>query len=132
MQIFKARWRHVLALVALSGALGFAVPVEGQPRRVIRITAERFTFTPSEIRLERGEEVELRLKSDDTSHGFRIIGTGVNVTIPKRGRDELSVTFRPAEAGRYTFECSRMCGAGHHFMRGVLVVREPGGQPAGR
>ena len=29
--------------------------------------------------------------------------------------------------GRYVFECSRMCGAGHGFMRGTLIVRERGG-----
>jgi cytochrome c oxidase subunit 2 len=97
--------------------------VHSQARRVIHITAERFAFTPSQIVVAVDEEVELRLKSDDTSHGFRIAGTSVNVAIPKRGRDELSVVFRPTAPGRYTFECTRMCGAGHGFMRGVLVVR---------
>jgi len=48
----------------------------------------------------------------------------INVTIPKRGRHEVAVVFRPTEPGRYTFECTRMCGAGHNFMRGVLVVRQ--------
>ena len=32
-----------------------------------------------------------------------------------------TVTFT-AKAGRYTFECSRLCGAGHEFMRGVIVA----------
>lgn len=93
-------------------------------RRVIRVSAERFAFTPSEIVVDPGEEVELRIKSDDTAHGFRIAGTGVNVVIPKRGRGEITVPFRAPEPGRYTFECTRMCGAGHNFMRGELVVRE--------
>ena len=105
-----------------------AEPARSQQRRVIRISAERFSFTPSEIVLEPGEEVEFRLKSDDTSHGFRVVGQGVNVAIPKRGRDEITVNFKAPEPGRYTFECSRMCGAGHNFMRGVLVVRERAGQ----
>jgi heme/copper-type cytochrome/quinol oxidase subunit 2 len=34
------------------------------------------------------------------------------------------VTFTPPKAGRYTFECSHTCGAGHAFMRGVIVVVE--------
>jgi cytochrome c oxidase subunit II len=97
-------------------------------RRIIRVSAERFAFTPSEIVVEPGEEVELRIKSDDTAHGFRIAGTGVNVVIPKRGRAEISVPFRAPEPGRYTFECTRMCGAGHNFMRGELVVRERAGK----
>lgn len=123
MRVNTMRWRPALTLTCLAFALAVATPLESQTRRVIRITAERFAFTPSEVVLAPGEEVELRLKSDDTAHGFRIVGTGINVTIPKRGRGELSVMFRQAEPGRYTFECSRMCGAGHNFMRGVLVVR---------
>jgi cytochrome c oxidase subunit 2 len=108
----------------LSGA-----DTRSQPqRRIIRVSAERFTFTPSEIVVEPGEEVELRIKSDDTAHGFRIAGTSVSVVIPKRGRGEISVPFRAPEPGRYTFECTRMCGAGHNFMRGELVVRRGAGK----
>lgn len=94
-------------------------------RRVVRVSAERFAFTPSQIVVDAGEEVELRVSSDDTAHGFRIAGTSVNVVIPKRGRGEIAVPFRAPEPGRYLFECTRMCGAGHHFMRGELVVRDP-------
>jgi cytochrome c oxidase subunit II len=94
-------------------------------RRVVRISAERFAFTPSRIVVDAGEEIEMRVSSDDTAHGFRIAGTTVNVVIPKRGRGEVSVTFRAPEPGRYLFECTRMCGAGHHFMRGELLVRDP-------
>jgi cytochrome c oxidase subunit II len=94
-------------------------------RRVVRVSAERFAFTPSQIVVSAGEEIEMRVSSDDTAHGFRIAGTSVNVVIPKRGRGEVSVTFRAPEPGRYVFECTRMCGAGHHFMRGELLVRDP-------
>ena len=94
-------------------------------RRVVRVSAERFAFTPSRIVVDAGEEIEMRVSSDDTAHGFRITGTSVNVVIPKRGRGEVSVTFRAPEPGRYVFECTRMCGAGHHFMRGELLVRNP-------
>ena len=118
-----------LAALALSVASG---PVFSQERRVIHVSAERFAFTPSEIVVEAGEEVELRLKSDDTAHGFRIAGTGVNVVIRKRGRQEVVVPFRAPGPGRYTFECTRMCGAGHNFMRGVLVVRERAAKAPGR
>ena len=100
-----------------------------QTRRGITVVAERFSFTPSEITIDAGETIDLHLKSDDTAHGFRIAGV-VNVTVPKRGHEQLVVTIGPLAAGRYPFECSRVCGAGHNFMRGVLVVREKasGGQ----
>ena len=93
-------------------------------RRVVRVSAERFAFTPSRIVVDAGEEIEMRVSSDDTAHGFRIAGTSVNVVIPKRGRGEVSVSFRAPEPGRYVFECTRMCGAGHNFMRGELIVRD--------
>ena len=90
---------------------------------MIRITAERFAFTPSEIKLQVGDVVELRLRSDDTIHGFRMLGTDTNLAIPKRGGGEVSLVFTADTPGRYTFECNRMCGAGHDFMRGVIIVR---------
>jgi cytochrome c oxidase subunit 2 len=93
----------------------------GQDARVIEIAAERFTFTPSEIRVKAGTRLEIRLQSDDTAHGFHIIGTDVDVELPKRGRGVATVNFVP-QAGRYTFECSRVCGAGHEFMRGVIIA----------
>jgi cytochrome c oxidase subunit 2 len=106
-----------LAIAAIAGA-------RQDGPRVVRITAERFDFSPSEIALRVGEDVEFHITSDDTSHGFHIVDTPVSAVIPKRGQGEAIVRFRPERAGRYTFECSRMCGAGHDFMRGVLRVRE--------
>lgn len=111
-----------LLVVLVIGAPG-AAPTQGQTPRVVEITAERFEFWPSEIRLAEGEEVELRLRSDDTMHGFRIVGDGTNVLIPKRGKGYAVARFTGNRPGRYTFECNRMCGAGHNFMRGVIVVR---------
>ena len=93
-------------------------------KQVIEITAERFSFSPSEIRVTTGTTYEIRLRSDDTAHGFRIIGTDVDIELPKRGQGVASVSYTPAAAGRYTFECSRVCGAGHSFMRGVIVVSD--------
>ena len=102
---------------------GAARAAQSQGPRVIEISAERFEFWPSEVTVAEGEEVELRLRSDDTIHGFRIIGTGTNLAIPKRGKGLATARFMGAVPGRYTFECNRMCGAGHNFMRGVLIVR---------
>lgn len=115
-----ARW---MLLAVLSTALSGGA-FEAQERRIIRVSAERFAFTPSRIEIDAGEEVELRIKSDDTSHGFRIIGLDTDVRVPKRGKGEVIVTLRVEKPGRYAFECNRMCGAGHNFMRGELVVRE--------
>ncbi len=113
----------VIALTAVLGAVltGRAHQTD-QPPQVVEITAERFSFTPSEIRVKVGTPIEFRVRSDDTNHGFRILGTAVNARVPKRGKGVVTVTFQPSSAGRYTFECSKLCGAGHEFMRGILIV----------
>jgi cytochrome c oxidase subunit 2 len=115
-----------LLRVAAIGALmiASAAASEQAERRVIKVNAERFAFTPSRIELIAGEEVELRLRSDDTSHGFKITGLDTNVAIPKRGKGDIAVTLKIDKPGTYRFECNRMCGAGHDFMRGEIVVRE--------
>jgi cytochrome c oxidase subunit 2 len=110
----------VLVSVVLRAA-GQTSPTE----RVVDVAAERFSFNPSEVRTTVGTTLRIRLTSDDTTHGFRIVGTNVNIVIPKRNRGTVVATFRPEKAGRYTFECSRLCGAGHSFMRGTIVVTEP-------
>ena len=124
------RWHRttVFLWAALACAGSYVVafsgdrPAQAGTSRVVRITAERFSFTPSEVKVPQGTTIEFHLKSDDTAHGFRIIGQAIDRTIPKRGRGETTVTFTPPEPGRYIFECSRMCGAGHSFMRGVIRV----------
>ena len=90
--------------------------------KVVEISAERFSFTPSEIKTTVGTRLEIRVTSDDTTRCFRIVGADINVEVPKRGKGIATVVFTPTAAGRYTFECSHTCGAGHSFMRGVIVV----------
>jgi cytochrome c oxidase subunit II len=96
---------------------------QAQPApRKVTVEAERFSFTPSRIKVAVGEEIEIHLRSADTSHGFEVEGADINVAIPKRGRGEVVVTFKGEKPGRFKFECNRMCGAGHHFMQGEIVV----------
>ena len=122
--------RTALSLVSIVALAVVAVVYaqEAQPplpaEQTVDVLAERFSFTPSEIKTTVGTTLQIRLESDDTSHGFRIIGTDVNIEIPKRGRGTTTVTFKAEKAGRYTFECSQLCGAGHSFMRGVIVVAD--------
>jgi len=119
------------ALIALSACLAFvgALPPvqapEHEPQvQMVDVSAERFTFTPSQIKTTVGTTLRIRLRSDDTTHGFHIVGTGASIEIPKRGNDAATVDFTPEHAGRYEFQCSKLCGAGHAFMRGVIVVKD--------
>jgi cytochrome c oxidase subunit 2 len=120
--------RHAaFALAVLLCVAGLSIASaarQGADTQVVEISAERFSFTPSQIRTKVGTRLELRLRSEDTAHGFHILGTDIDIELPKRGRGVATVTFEPRTAGRYTFECSSLCGAGHEFMRGVIVVAE--------
>lgn len=116
----------VLMVLMVGGAFGLAAePAQQQASQVVRITAERFLFTPAEVSVALGTEIEFQLTSHDTAHGFRILGQSIDLAIPKRGRGAATVRFAPPGPGTYVFECSRMCGAGHSFMRGTIHVREP-------
>jgi len=53
--------------------------------RVIHVAAERFAFTPSEITVDEGSIVELRLTSDDTDHGFRVYGLAIRASSSRSG-----------------------------------------------
>ena len=88
----------------------------------VRISAERFHFIPSRIRVKRGTLLEIELSSQDTFHGFRIPKADLDVTIPARGQGKIKIRFRSRKAGSYPFECSRPCGAGHTMMRGTIIV----------
>jgi heme/copper-type cytochrome/quinol oxidase subunit 2 len=113
----------LVLIAALSASTGAVITTALQQKpQVVEIFVERFSFTPSEFKVKAGAPVEIRLRSDDTDHGFRIVGTDVNVTIPKRGKGVATVTFVPPQPGRYVFECSKLCGAGHSFMRGTLIA----------
>ena len=90
--------------------------------RKVRISAERFHFIPSRVRVKKGTILEIELSSQDTFHGFRIPKAEVDVTIPARGQGKVKIRFRARKTGNFPFECSRPCGAGHNMMRGTIIV----------
>ncbi len=113
-----------VVVVGVVGWLALAGSAVAQERQVVRIVAERFSFTPSRIEVVVGTTVEIHIRSEDTDHGFHIVG-GRNVIIPKRRQGEAVVVFEADEPGTYRFECSKLCGAGHNFMKGEIIVTAP-------
>ncbi len=100
-----------------------AAQPEAKPDRTVSIVAERFFFSPSRITVKQGALVEFVLTSEDTEHGFHLAAARVNAVIPQQGKGELRVRFLASKKGKYAFECSRACGAGHNLMRGEVVVK---------
>lgn len=130
MVVLMGRLKRADVMLAIAVGVCLLAPgsirggAQAPETKVMEIDVERFSFTPSELRIAAGTNVELRIRSHDTNHGFRIVGTDINTIVPKRGRGTATVMFRPEKPGRYVFECSKLCGAGHSFMRGVIVVSE--------
>ncbi len=98
-----------------------AIHAQDQPR-VIEIHAKRFSFTPAEITLTKGEKATLSLTSDDVTHGLLIQDLGVNATVPKGKVTKVDVT--PQEAGTFHGQCSHFCGVGHASMIFTVQVKD--------
>lgn len=102
---------------------GEASKEEPSSTRRVQVSAQRFHFVPARVTLPFGDQLELELTSLDVAHGFKVPGTGIDVTIPQAGRGSVVVVFDPPAPGRYRFRCSHQCGAGHASMTGVIVVK---------
>jgi len=91
------------------------------PQR-IAVTAKRFTFTPGELTLKKGEPVVLVLTSEDVSHGLSFKELGVNIKVAKGQTTEFA--FTPDKTGDFVGHCSVFCGTGHGSMKLTLHVVE--------
>jgi cytochrome c oxidase subunit 2 len=96
-------------------------PAADAPRR-IEIVAKRFSYSPAEITLKKGEPVVLVLRSEDVRHGLKISELNLQTETGKGTEGELA--FTPARTGNFVGHCSRFCGAGHGSMTLTLHVTE--------
>ena len=103
---------------AVAGGEGGSVEDSGdtstEEARVILVDASRYSFSPSTIRVRKGEKVRIVINSIDTTHGISIPAFGVSGIA--------SVEFVPDEVGAFEFKCPTVCGEGHSTMNGTLVV----------
>jgi cytochrome c oxidase subunit 2 len=97
--------------------IAVAAPAE---ERLIEVKARKFSYAPNIIRVAKGDEVTIRLISEDVTHGFFLDGYGKE-THANPGQDG-SVSFVAGKTGRFAFRCSVTCGEFHPFMVGYLIV----------
>jgi cytochrome c oxidase subunit 2 len=86
--------------------------------------AQAWSFTPSEIELPVGAEVEFVVTSTDVIHGFLIAERAVNGMIIPGQILKVSATFD--EAGVYNIICHEYCGLLHSQMFGQVKVEGEG------
>lgn len=133
-----------LSLVLFAGLLvGVAVrssagrSQQADQPQVIDVSAKKYEFTPSEIRVKQGAKVELKVHSSDETHGIELdvypegakdkkmpglvfSAPGENGKVSK-GTDQV-LDFVAQVPGTYDFKCAKMCGMGHGRMKGKLIV----------
>ena len=126
-------------LCAMSGAVPNSAAqssADAGAVQLITVTAERYRFDPSEIRVKLGTTVRLKITASDHAHGFKINLTseeekggepGLVFASPqecvKIDKDQTTtVEFVAKKAGTYAFHCCVVCGWHHHAMKGQLIV----------
>ena len=120
MRMPQARWFGVLAVAAVLSPHRTAA----QSAQELEITASKFQFEPSRIRVTEGEQVRLVLRSKDGVHGFSIPKLKLDATIAKGG-EPVTVEFVAPPVGEYEIACSEVCGWGHGQMKAVLISTAP-------
>lgn len=113
----RRRWLATVGALALAGAYGGAAQAKV---RTINVVAKKFEFVPGEIRLKRGETVQLRFSAPEVPMGANFPDFGVRTDVVPGKPATLQLTAD--KVGRFTFLCDVFCGSGHENMSGLLVV----------
>jgi cytochrome c oxidase subunit 2 len=110
----------VRAAAILACAAAAAYGASGED--VIQVTAQRYSYSPSEIVLHKGQPAVLEITSRDFMHGFKVPALNIRVDLPPDTVTRVRVT--PKKAGTYDFLCDNFCGSGHEQMEGRIVVKD--------
>ena len=126
-----------LALVPLCAAIAQSPAGQNQAPQIIEVSAKKYEFTPNQIQVKQGTSVELKVHSEDETHGIKLSayaeGTkdkgkpGLLFDHPEengkvtKGVDQV-LNFVAQEPGTYDFKCAKVCGIGHDRMKGKLIV----------
>jgi cytochrome c oxidase subunit II len=114
-------FRICLALTLL--VLGFAVRGSSSDNAAeIKVVASKFSFSPNEITVKKGQQVKIELLSSDANHGLVIEGLGIRTEAHKG--DTAEVKFVPEETGTFEGKCAHFCGKGHGSMKLTVHVVE--------
>lgn len=128
----------LFAVVLICGTLGYRAGgnVGAPEEHQITLRARQYGYTPSVIRVNRGDTVHLRVLAEDVTHGFYLEGYDIDATVnplehgillsrpsrPGEVEEVEEIVFTATRSGKFRYRCSQTCGFMHPFMLGELVV----------
>jgi len=90
--------------------------------QTVQIVAQKFNYTPDEIKVKKGVPVDLALTTKDRLHGFHVPELGLRAQIMPG--ETTHVKFTPDKVGSFIMECDIFCGEGHESMDAKITVSE--------
>jgi len=134
----------LLAVVAfLSAPVLPSVPgriladTQTQGVHVVEMTAKKYEFDPSPVRVKQGARVQLKITATDHVHGFNLRpfpegssptnSQGLVFSSPQgcqriEKHQTVTIEFVAQTPGTYPFKCCVHCGWHHRSMTGELIV----------
>lgn len=118
--------RHMAgSMAAMDSHAGHTMPAapadKNQPIDVL-MTAGKWYYLPTALRLDAGQAYRFRIMSVDIAHGASIqLGTAGRMMRVQPGRiTEATMTFQ--KPGRYLMYCTVYCGEAHQLMQATIEV----------
>ena len=116
--------RFILLLLVMAGLVVAFAPLPVRPiapqERTFRIEAGQFAYSPSELKVNPGDTVNIQLVSMDVVHGLYV--DGYDISIEADPGQTKTLSFVAEQPGSFRFRCNVTCGAMHPFMIGKLSV----------
>ena len=81
------------------------------------------------IEVSKGDQVVLKLRSADVTHGFSLKAFGIYIAKGIQPGKTVYVSFKADRVGTFIFRCNVYCGDNHQHMTGTLVVRDKSFHP---
>jgi cytochrome c oxidase subunit II len=137
--VSRIAWLFLLCWFAISGNFARLADTSraAQDMQVIEVTAKKYEYAPSPIRVKQGAKVQLKITSLDKTHGFKInlypdgsdakgdpgliFSSNEDCFKFEKGASTV-VEFVARTPGTYSFHCCNRCGIGHGGMKGQLIV----------
>jgi cytochrome c oxidase subunit II len=116
------RTRHSRALIFIGLFVAMVYLHAQESVRVIQVHAKRFSFTPSEITLQKGETVKLVVTSEDVTHALLIPELNVRQEVSKG--HPVEITIVADKPGDFHGMCGHFCGSGHGSMTFTVHVKD--------